>query len=106
MGELKRIVRHYISFFDIRMLKKHYCLKCGNKLKIKLVTTEEKTYENRLYTNYELDSDFYYRYDKCKYYIKYKDQRKLLKEINKLENKEDIDINSLINKYKQKIKDW
>ena len=76
MKDKKITIKGSVSFgfFDLRLLKKSYCCKCGAKLSIKypehIILKEYKLYNKKLYYR-----DFYYHCENCDYYIKYKNQK-------------------------------
>ena len=93
--------RNYIEFFDLRLLKKSNCCKCGEKLKIKFFRYREL----KEYGKFTISAQIYtfcYYCEKCNYYIEYKNQKR----INDCINEAIIDKQQreqLIKKYKMNL---
>jgi hypothetical protein len=69
---------YYSVFFDFRLLKVNYCCHCGQNLKISRVNYI-RLIEYALHYRADHEKNYFYHCDKCNYYIKYKNQKKISK---------------------------
>ena len=93
---------YYSSFFDFRLFKKNHCCNCGNELIVSTVRYK-RIVDYLLYYSVEHHKDYFYHCQKCNYYIKYKNQKKILKQQIEKGSLKLTDARKLISEYKEKF---
>lgn len=74
---LKRGNFYYL--FNLRLLKKNYCPKCGKKYVLKKLKYK-RFYDHKVFATYDINHGIYYYCEKCDFYIKYSNQKGITKQ--------------------------
>ena len=92
---------NYISLFDLRVLKGNYCINCSHRYNVKFLRYR-RYIDYVAYIKYNRHLDLFYYCDCCKYYIRYRDFKKM-NEIKNDSNSGHKNNMELINRYKLPI---